>query len=404
MKKLLITLLCCLVLAGCGKDETEKTAQSSIEESKTSEAGDTEEPKETEPEYINGFEKADYEKFNSYASENGLDGTSIYVKGTVKEITDKNDTIAVIIEQGDANKWIIAVGQKPLLGESELKRLLNKEIEVFGEYIGYSDAFNMPSIDISSDDEDYCILTDESERLTQRSFYSNMKELRKWYKNNSEEIFLSDRKSKKNRSTFKTSTGVVANIHITDEGYSIEFIQKLNGKYSVQHATVDEMILCETNVLKGVKKGDGLKSYYYVDEDGQPNLFAMEKVKSSFKLSDYKNDYKSKCKEYTYEKIARNPNKVKGKYAKFTGKVIQVMEEDNSIGLRVDITKSEYGFYSDTIYVTYTRKNKNEDKILEDDIITIYGKLAGTETYTSVLGAEVTLPKINAEYIELNKK
>lgn len=402
MRKLLITaLLAMCVLAGCGKDETKETAKSNIEESGTPELGTTEEPKEVEPEYINGFEKADYEKFNADVSGSDLEGTEIYVQGIVKKIFDNDNTIGFIVEQSDKKEWTVFIGRKPLLGETGLKALLNSTIEIYGEYSGY---FNMPSIDISSSDEDYYILTNESERLTQRSFYSNMKELRKWYKNNSEEIFLSDRKSKKNRSAFKTSTGVVTDIYGTDGGYSIEFIQKLNGKYSIQHATVDEMILCEINVLKGVKKGDGLKSYYYVDEDGEPNLFAMEKVKAGFKLSDYKNDYKSKCKEYTYEKMARNPGKVKGKFAKLTGEVIQVMENDGSVELRVNITKNSYGYYSDTVYVYYPMKSKDGDRILEDDIITIYGKLAGTETYTSVLGSEVTLPKINAEYIEFNKK
>jgi hypothetical protein len=80
------------------------------------------------------------------------------------------------------------------------------------------------------------------------------------------------------------------------------------------------------------------------------------------------------------------------------------MESGDSITLRVNITKSKYGYYSDTVYVTYTRKSENEDRILEDDIITIYGTLGGIETYISILGADVSLPKINAEYIELNKK
>ena len=42
-------------------------------------------------------------------------------------------------------------------------------------------------------------------------------------------------------------------------------------------------------------------------------------------------------------------------------------------------------------------------KILEDDIITIWGGALGDYKYTSILGAEITLPWIEAEYIELEK-
>ena len=72
------------------------------------------------------------------------------------------------------------------------------------------------------------------------------------------------------------------------------------------------------------------------------------------------------------------------------------------ITLRVDVTEGEYGIWDDTIYVDYEYKDENESKILEDDIITLYGEFIGEKSYTSVLGAKITLPHINAKYIVLN--
>ena len=43
------------------------------------------------------------------------------------------------------------------------------------------------------------------------------------------------------------------------------------------------------------------------------------------------------------------------------------------------------------------------NKILENDIITIYGTAKGDYSYTSIMGAKVTLPKIDADFIEINK-
>lgn len=112
-------------------------------------------------------------------------------------------------------------------------------------------------------------------------------------------------------------------------------------------------------------------------------------------------EFKNSCKKYTFKEIARNPDKYQGKKMKFTGEVIQVSEGwFNSVDIRLNITKNEYGWYEDTIYCTYTYK-EGEGKILEDDIVTIYGTCDGDYTYTSVMGASITLPKINIEYITI---
>lgn len=115
-----------------------------------------------------------------------------------------------------------------------------------------------------------------------------------------------------------------------------------------------------------------------------------------------KDEYISKCETFTYKEIARNPNNYKGKRAKFTGEVIQVQEGyNNDVVLRVNVTKGEYGIWEDTIWVDYQYTDSNESKILEDDIITIYGEIQGQKSYTSILGSQVTLPQISANYIDI---
>lgn len=116
-------------------------------------------------------------------------------------------------------------------------------------------------------------------------------------------------------------------------------------------------------------------------------------------------DYKSSCASYTYEEISRNPNQYKGKRAIFKGEVVQVMETriGNKVymDMRVNVTKGEYGFWSDTVYVTFI--NSTEDsRILEDDIITMYGTLTGLKSYTSILGITYTIPGFKAEYIDID--
>lgn len=74
-------------------------------------------------EYIDGFEVADYDKFNSYASENGLDGTYVYIEGKVLNQTKLADTefpiISLTVEQEDGNRWSVAFVSEEKLDISE---------------------------------------------------------------------------------------------------------------------------------------------------------------------------------------------------------------------------------------------------------------------------------------------
>ena len=122
------------------------------------------------------------------------------------------------------------------------------------------------------------------------------------------------------------------------------------------------------------------------------------------KAKQEEEEFKKSCENVSYENLARNPDKMEGKKVKITGEVIQALYSYGSVDLRVNIT--EWGtystYYKDTIYVTYYPED-GEDKILEDDIVTIWGTAQGDYSYTSAIGSRVTLPLVFAKYIEINK-
>lgn len=130
----------------------------------------------------------------------------------------------------------------------------------------------------------------------------------------------------------------------------------------------------------------------------------LETRKIDLSPEEYEEQYKKQCKSYTFKEIARNPDKYKGTYGKFKGEVIQVLENGNSVEMRVNITKegsAYFSYWTDTIYVTYTR-SAGEDRILENDIITFWGVNAGMYQYTSIFGETISLPKVNAKYLEID--
>ena len=97
----------------------------------------------------------------------------------------------------------------------------------------------------------------------------------------------------------------------------------------------------------------------------------------------------------TYEDLARYPDDYYGEKVKFEGKVIQSVEEDDSYTIRLAID-SDY----DQVVIGYFAESILESRILEDDIITVYGYSLGTISYESVLGSTITVPGIYIQKID----
>lgn len=136
-KRMMLLVLCAGLMAGCGIAENASTSVDSTTE--------------VTQEEIDGFKKTEYEKYNSYASENGLGGDLIYVEGKVVSQLAMDDdefpTLAIIIEQEDGNRWCISANT-----EDKLESIENKTIRAFGTYMGFSDLFSLPGISVFTDD------------------------------------------------------------------------------------------------------------------------------------------------------------------------------------------------------------------------------------------------------------
>lgn len=99
-----------------------------------------------------------------------------------------------------------------------------------------------------------------------------------------------------------------------------------------------------------------------------------------------------------YDDLFRNNEQHTGKVVRFVGQVLEYGDQicllcDNpGHFLRVGVTPLGYGVYDDPIYVLY----EDDQRFLEDDIVTIWGTVDGLESYIAVLGNEITIPRIQA--------
>lgn len=100
----------------------------------------------------------------------------------------------------------------------------------------------------------------------------------------------------------------------------------------------------------------------------------------------------------TYEDIARNPAGNAGKLLTFSGKILQVIKANGCTQYRMAVDDN----YDQVVLIEIDNKLLSNGNILEDDHITIKGMFIMEYTYTTVLGAEKSIPAIVVDEFSFN--
>ena len=126
-----------------------------------------------------------------------------------------------------------------------------------------------------------------------------------------------------------------------------------------------------------------------------------------------KKEFIDSCETVDYSTLARNPDNYKGDHLKYTGQVIQVLDSksvfNKTTTLRVNVTAEDNQFaeggklWKDTIICAVTIP-EGGDRILENDVIDLYGVCEGLYTYETVLGNNESIPRIDIEYYTIHEK
>lgn len=159
-------------------------------------------------------------------------------------------------------------------------------------------------------------------------------------------------------------------------------IKELQGKVD-EAAPWFEMTAAEQE-----KKEAELKAAKEAKEKEEAEKLAAEQKK---KEEEEKKGYDTGI---TYSQLARTPDDYLAKKVKFSGKVVQVMEDGDSVGIRLAVD----GDYNNIILGTFDSSIISE-RILEDDYITVYGLSAGIYTYESTMGASISVPSMTIDKI-----
>ncbi len=116
-------------------------------------------------------------------------------------------------------------------------------------------------------------------------------------------------------------------------------------------------------------------------------------------------DYKAECQSVDYKELCRYPEKYEGTKVVVKVKVSQIIDANFSgseKAWRTYTDNSGYGFYADDEYYMLDKRGGDAVKILDDDIITVYGEFTGLEKITRALTSTTDeLPRIEVKYTDL---
>ena len=116
-------------------------------------------------------------------------------------------------------------------------------------------------------------------------------------------------------------------------------------------------------------------------------------------------DYKAECQTVDYKELCRYPEKYEGTKIVVKVKVSQIIDANFSgseKAWRTYTDNSGYGFYADDEYYMLYKRGGDAVKILDDDIINVYGEFTGLEKITRALTSTTDeLPRIEVKYADL---
>lgn len=148
---------------------------------------------------------------------------------------------------------------------------------------------------------------------------------------------------------------------------------------------------------QSLQSGDNVDICVYVNSDSSfgSKIKAFNKNNNQTSLDEIYVSFKENCSVLNWEEIMRSPENFRGTTYTLTAQVFQVVSEKNGY-VELLLYDSKY------VFASYSYK-ENDLKILEDDIVTIYGTFYKPYDYTSVLGTSHSVPSIVVQFIQINE-
>lgn len=194
---------------------------------------------------------------------------------------------------------------------------------------------------------------------------------------------------------FTTPTGITGESWQAKDGYVVEVNtadKTVSEVKSFANEVDSESYVKEiqTREEAAKKAQDEAEAKAAAEKKAQDEAAAAEKARQAEAAK------KASAQTIDYPHLKKNPDSYKGTYVKYTGQIVQILEGDGATNIRLSVTKDSYGYsINDIIFVEYD----GTTDFVENDIVTVYGKITGDYSYTSQAGYDIHLPGLLADEV-----
>lgn len=147
----------------------------------------------------------------------------------------------------------------------------------------------------------------------------------------------------------------------------------------------------------GTEKSGKYEYEVKVSKEGYESTDQKHSVLRTMSKEEEMQDLKDSAITIDYKQLEKNKNRDVGKVAKFKGQIVQILEDGDYTVIRLSVAQASWGWDSNAIlWVEYA----GTTEFVEDDIITVYGRMMGEHSYQSQAGWDISVPSMLAEIIE----
>ncbi len=132
-------------------------------------------------------------------------------------------------------------------------------------------------------------------------------------------------------------------------------------------------------------------------KDSQKYIGKIDTKLEEIRAKERRDQLEARDSGLGYKQLSKNPDRWIGTFVKFRGKVFTIKEEEGATIIQMNVTHHGYDIWDDQIVVLVERYTN----IVEDNVITVFGTVQGSLSFTTVAGWTLTVPAVKAEAIYL---
>lgn len=196
---------------------------------------------------------------------------------------------------------------------------------------------------------------------------------------------------------YESASSAVSIAESQKESLSSE-LESLNAEYSAYKESMEQyegLAEAEVNARKIEAESKAAMESIAMESSKAAEEQAAQASREAEEASIAAEEAKGYETGITYDQLARTPDDYEGQKVKFSGKVLQVMEGSGTVQIRLAVNKD----YDTVLYGEY-KKDIISSRVLENDIITVYGTSTGLLSYQSTMGGTITIPSIKIDKID----